>query len=84
MCHLRPSSPGYDTMSACVFKFKYIISGGNRGVDNEVGVVATFPARLRILRIFCGLCVLLFTFMQQLFYVPHVKVQLWSFSRRLE
>ena len=28
------------------------------GVDNEVGVVATFPARLRILRVVCGLCVL--------------------------
>ena len=32
-------------------------SGGNRGVDNEVGVVATFPARLRILRVVCVLCV---------------------------
>ena len=70
MCHLRPSSPGYDTMSACFFKnsfdleylnkkIKYINkSGGNRGVTNEVSVVATFPARLRILRVVCGLCVL--------------------------
>ena len=49
-------------MSACDFK---IIkkSGGNRGVDNEVGVVATFPARLRILRVVCGLCVLFSYFM---------------------
>ena len=28
------------------------------GVDNEVGVVATFPDRLRSLRVVCGLCVL--------------------------
>ena len=43
-----------------IFRF-YIFnkSGGNRGVDNEVGVVATFPARLRILRVVCGLCVLI-------------------------
>ena len=44
MCHLRPTLPGYDTMSVCDLKNKK--SGGNRGVANVVSVVATFPARL--------------------------------------
>ena len=34
-------------------------SDGNCGVANVVSVVATFPVRLRILRIVCGLCVLI-------------------------
>ena len=38
--------------------FKIIKSGGNCGVANVVGVIATFPARLRILRIVCVFCVL--------------------------
>ena len=54
MCHLRPL--GYDTMSAYDFK-KINKSVGNRGVANAVGVVATFPDRLRILRVVCGFCV---------------------------
>ena len=58
MCHLRPL--GYDTMSACNFKKYFKKSDGNRGVANVVSVVATFPVRLRILRVVCDLCVLFF------------------------
>ena len=48
-------------MTRCPFAiFKNNYSGGNRGVANVVSVVATFPARLRIQRVVCGLCVLFF------------------------
>ena len=50
-------------MSACDFK-NIKKSDGNRGVANVVSVVATFPVRLRILRVVCDLCVLFLFFMQ--------------------
>ena len=62
------STPDSRAMTRCplaILKIKK--SGGNRGVDNEVGVVATFPARLRILRVVCGFCVPFPTFMKQSF-----------------
>ena len=46
-------------MSACDFK-NLNKSDGNRVVANVVSVVATFPVRLRILRVVCDLCILFF------------------------
>ena len=53
------STPDTRAMTRCPLAIlKNNKSGGNRGVDNVVGVVATFPARLRILRVVCVFCVL--------------------------
>ena len=43
------------------------------GVNNEVGVVATFPARLRILRVFCDLCVLFLFYVTIIFLLSLFK-----------
>ena len=53
------STPDSQAMTRCplaILKNNY--SGGNRGEANLFGVVATFPARLRTLRVVSGLCVL--------------------------
>ena len=60
------STPDSRAMTRCPLAILNNIlnkSDGNRGVANVVSVVATFPVRLRILRVVCGFCVLIPYFM---------------------